>query len=105
VPISPAAAVALEAEGHQLLVEGSYASAVPALASAIRASGQSLADCMRPASEACLTFAYALYDLGRALRLEGRHAEAVSILSERLRIDNQRPTVQRELELARASRA
>jgi tetratricopeptide (TPR) repeat protein len=103
--ISPVAAVELEAEGHRLLAAGSYASAVPALASAISASGQSLAACTEPASEACLTFAYALYDLGRALRLEGRHAEAVSILSERLRIDNQRPTVQRELELARGARA
>jgi hypothetical protein len=87
-----------------LLADGSYASAVPALASAIRASGQSPARCTEPASEACLTLAYALYDLGRALRLEGRHAEAVSVLSERLRIDNQRPTVQRELELARGAR-
>jgi hypothetical protein len=103
--ISPAAAVALEAEGHRLLTDGSYASAVPALASAIRVSGQSLASCTEPATEACLTFAYALYDLGRALRLEGRHAEAVSVLSERLRIDNQRPTVQHELELASGERA
>jgi hypothetical protein len=101
---SPAAAVELEAEGHRLLADGSYASAVPALASAIRASGQSPARCTEPASEACLTLAYALYDLGRALRLEGRHAEAVSVLSERLRIDNQRPTVQHELELARGAR-
>jgi tetratricopeptide (TPR) repeat protein len=104
-PVSPAAAAELEAQGHQLLARGSYASAIPALASALRASGQSLAGCMEPASEACLTFAYALYDLGRALRLDGHHAEAVSVLSERLRIDNQRPTVAHELELARSARA
>jgi hypothetical protein len=103
--ISSAAAVELEAQGHQMLLQGSYASAIPVLSSAIRASGQSLAGCAEPASEACLTFAYALYDLGRALRLGGHHAEAVSILSERLRIDNQRPTVERELELARGARA
>jgi tetratricopeptide (TPR) repeat protein len=102
---SPAVAAELQARGHQLLAAGSYASAVPALAAALRASGQSLAQCVEPASEACLTFAYALYDLGRALRLEGRHGEAVSVLSQRLRIDNQRPVVQRELELARAPRA
>ncbi|TMK24016.1 MAG: hypothetical protein E6G62_09540 [Actinobacteria bacterium] len=103
--VSPAAADELEAQGHQLLAQGSYASAIPALASAIRASGQSLARCTEPATEACLTFAYALYDLGRALRLDGRQGEAVSILSERLLIDNQRPTVQHELELARGARA
>jgi hypothetical protein len=103
--VSPEAAAALQAGGHQLLAEGSYAGAVADLGAAIRASGQSLPSCLEPASEACLTFAYALYDLGRALRLEGRHAEAVTILSERLRIDNQRPVVQHELELARGARA
>jgi tetratricopeptide (TPR) repeat protein len=103
--ISLAHAEALEAQGHQLLAEGSYASAIDHLSAAIGASGQSLPSCTQPASEACLTFAYALYDLGRALRLEGHHAEAVAILSERLRIDNQRPTVQRELELARGAPA
>jgi hypothetical protein len=104
-PISPADAEALEAQGHQLLAQGSYASAIQRLSAAIGASGQSLAGCTEPASEACLTFAYALYDLGRALRLEGHHVEAIAILSERLRIDNQRPTVQHELELARGARA
>jgi tetratricopeptide (TPR) repeat protein len=103
--ISPADAEAFESQGHQLLVEGSYASAIDHLSAAIRASGQSLAGCIEPAGEDCLTFAYALYDLGRALRLEGRRAEAIAILSERLRIDNQRLTVQHELELARGASA
>jgi hypothetical protein len=103
--LSPTVAGSLESEGHQLFAEGSYASAVAKLASAVRASGQSLARCLEPASDACLTFAYALYDLGRALRLEGRRAEAVAVLNERLSIDNQRETVQRELELARGARA
>jgi hypothetical protein len=71
----------------------------------VRASGESLVGCSQPAGEACLTFAYALYDLGRALRLAGRHAEAVSVLSDRLRIDNQRETVRHELDLARGARA
>jgi len=103
--ISPADAEGFEAQGHQLLAEGSYASAIDHLSAAIRASRQSLAGCTEPASGACLTFAYALYDLGRALRLEGHHAEAIAILSERLRIDNQRRTVQHELELARGAPA
>jgi hypothetical protein len=103
--VSLADAEAFEAEGHRLLAEGSYASAIDRLSAAIGASGQSLAACSVPASEACLTFAYALYDLGRALRLGGHHAEAIAVLSERLRIDNQRPTVQHELELARGAPA
>lgn len=42
-------------------------------------------------------------DLGRALRLDGESGAAVQILSERLRIDNQRPVVQHELDLARGA--
>jgi hypothetical protein len=103
--VSPGAAVAFEAQGHQLLSEGSYATAIGNLRSAIRDSGQSLIGCIEPASESCLTFAYALYDLGRALRLQGHDSEAVTVLSERLRIDNQRPTVEHELELARGASA
>jgi len=102
---SPAVAGALDLEGHQLLGDGRYAAAIGALTGAIRAGGQSLAGCMEPASESCLTFAYALYDLGRALRLEGEPGAAVQVLSERLRIDNQRPVVQHELDLARGAGA
>jgi hypothetical protein len=104
-PSSPAVAGALDLEGHQLLSDGRYAAAIGALTGAIRAGGQSLAGCMEPISESCLTFAYALYDLGRALRLEGEPGAAVQILSERMRIDNQRPVVQRELNLARGAGA
>lgn len=102
---SPAAAAALEGEGHQLLNDGRYTAAVGHLLGAIRATGQSLAACTEPASESCLTFAYALYDLGRALRLEGKPSAAVPVLAARLRIDNQRTIVEHELELARAGTA
>jgi hypothetical protein len=101
VPVSPGAAAALESEGHRLLAAGQYSAAVDRLLGAIRASGQSLAQCMEPGTEACLTFAYALYDLGRALRLDGDPSAAIPVLRQRLRIDNQRPIVQQELELAR----
>jgi hypothetical protein len=104
-PSSPAVAGALDLEGHRLLSDGRYAAAIGDLTGAIRASGQSLAGCMQPTSESCLTFADALYDLGRALRLEGESGAAVQILSERLRIDNQRPVVQHELDLARGAGA
>jgi len=105
VPVSPGAAAALESEGHRLLAAGQYSVAVDRLLGAIRASGQSLAQCMEPGTEACLTFAYALYDLGRALRLDGDPSAAIPVLRQRLRIDNQRPIVQQELELARSAGA
>lgn len=58
-----------------------------------------------PAGERCLTYAYALYDLGRALLLDGDPHAALGVLSKRLQIDNQRATVQEELELASATDA
>jgi hypothetical protein len=105
VKISPADAAALEAVGHQQLADGRYPQAIGSLVDAIKASGQSLTSCMEPTSEACLTFAYALYDLGRALRLDGNPSAAVPVLRERLRIDNQRPVVEQELQLARGGSA
>ena len=49
----------------------------------------------------CLTYAYALYDLGRAVRLNGEPQAAVPILERRLQIDNQRWIVDAELHLGR----
>ena len=49
----------------------------------------------------CLTYAYALYDLGRAVRLSGESQAAVPILERRLQIDNQRWIVDAELHLGR----
>jgi hypothetical protein len=97
----PANAARLQSEGHQLLAEGHYAAAASDLRSAITASGGSTAHCAEPTSEACLTYAYALYDLGRALQLQHNPGAAVPILNERLRIDNQRSTVRAELHAAR----
>jgi len=101
VNVSPAEAAALQATGHQQLADGRYGEAIGSLLAAIRASGQSPSGCTEPTTEACLTFAYALYDLGRALRLDGNPTAAVPVLRERLRIDNQRPVVEQELQLAR----
>lgn len=100
-PVSAALATQLESRAHGLLDSGRYADAVPVLRRALAATGESLAACVEPASGTCLTYAYALYDLGRALRLSGQPAAAVPILERRLEIDNQRPTVAAELELAR----
>jgi hypothetical protein len=103
--VSPVEAAALEAAGHQQLADGRYPQAIGSLLAAIKASGQSLSGCTEPTTEACLTFAYALYDLGRALRLDGDPGAAVPVLQERLHIDNQRPVVEQELDLARGGRA
>jgi hypothetical protein len=97
----PAAASDLEAQGHSLLESDHAAQAVPVLERAVAASGGSLQRCSEPAEEACLTYAYALYDLGSALRRSGRAAAAVPILELRLRIANQRPIVATELDRAR----
>lgn len=94
-------AAALAAEGHRLLEEGRYAAAIATLRAAIAATGQSAAGCAEPRTQACLTYAYSLYDLGRALRLDHRPQAAQGVLSERLRIDNQRPVVEHQLAAAR----
>jgi hypothetical protein len=101
VPGSPALATALEARGHSLLEAGRYGDAVPVLKRAVLATGETLGACLEPASSTCLTYAYALYDLGRAVRLSGEPHAAVPILERRLQIDNQRWIVGAELHLAR----
>jgi hypothetical protein len=100
-PVSPVLATDLEARGHGLLAGGRYGDAVSILRRAVLATGERISACLEPNSGACLTYAYALYDLGRALRLSGDTSAAVPILERRLRIDNQRAVVQAELQLAR----
>ncbi len=99
-PVSAVLAAQLDAEGHDLLEAGRYGAAIGALQRTLEATGERLQDCLQPAGETCLTYAYALFDLGRALRLEGHPAAAVAVLRRRLQIDNQRATVQGQLELA-----
>lgn len=100
-PVSATLAIQLEARGHELLNAGQYGGAVPVLRRALSATGESLRGCVRPASEQCLTYAYALYDLGRALLLSGSPVAAVGVLEHRLRIENQQPVVAAELTSAR----
>jgi len=101
-PMSAAFAAQLQASGHELLEAGRYTDAVQTLTRAMTATGERLDDCLEPVSQTCLTYAYALYDLGHALALSGHPAAAVGVLQRRLQIDNQRPIVQNELALARA---
>ncbi len=56
-----------------------------------------------PEDSTDINYAFALYNYGRALRLSGRPADAITPLERRLRFDNQREVVQRELDLARAA--
>jgi hypothetical protein len=96
-PVSPVLATEFEAQGHDLLQSGQYSDAVPILRRALAATGMQLNDCLEPASESCLTYAYALYDLGRALELNGDPGAALPVLERRLQIDNQRDVVAAEL--------
>ncbi len=104
-PVSLTLSAQLESQGHDLLTSGQASAAVPILKRALAATGEDVNACVQPDSTMCLTYAYALYDLGRALRLSGDPAAAVPILERRLQIDNQRPTVLAELELARQAAA
>jgi hypothetical protein len=103
--VSLTLATQLESQGHDLLAAGQASTAVPVLRRALAATGEDVNACVQPESTMCLTYAYALYDLGRALRLSGKPAAAVPILEARLQIDNQRPMVLAELELARQAAA
>lgn len=88
-PASASSAGALEAQGHALLASGDYRGAISVLRQAVASS---------PTNS--LTYAYALFDLGRSLRLAGDPRAAVPILYKRLQIPNQTPAVQAELALA-----
>jgi tRNA A-37 threonylcarbamoyl transferase component Bud32 len=96
VAVAPAAATTppptadtLEAQGHGLMQAGNYPAAIPVLRKALSA-----------APPASLTYAYALFDLGRSLRLAGDPRAAVPILYKRLQIPNQTGVVRVELQLA-----
>jgi serine/threonine protein kinase len=80
-------------EGKRLSDAGDYAQAIPVLESAVRSF---------PAGTNDINYAFALFNLGHALRAGGRPADAVPVLEERLKIPNQRGTVQQELDLARS---
>jgi serine/threonine-protein kinase len=80
----------MQLQAHNLINQGNYDQAI-AIDEQVVAKGPS----------AGLTYAYALYDLGHALRLAGRPDEAIPILKQRLKINNQRDVVKAELEQAK----
>jgi tetratricopeptide (TPR) repeat protein len=86
----------LNDQGFALMQQGRYDEAIPVLEKAVASFPEGTSD---------LTYAYALYNLGRSLRLAGRPDEAIPVLERRLRIPNQTGTVRRELEAARKEAA
>ncbi|HEX5989812.1 MAG TPA: serine/threonine-protein kinase [Solirubrobacterales bacterium] len=89
----PGLGTTLNEEGFALIQAGEYEAAVPVLEEAVAAF---------PAGTEDLEYAYALFNLGNALRLSGRASEAVAVLERRLEIPNQTATVEEELAAARA---
>jgi eukaryotic-like serine/threonine-protein kinase len=89
----PAEGAALNEEGFALIQAGEYEAAVPVLEQAVAAFPEGTED---------LDYAYALFNLGNALRLSGRPDEAIPILERRLEIPNQLAEVREELEAAEA---
>jgi serine/threonine protein kinase len=90
---SPESGAALNEEGYAMIQAGEYESAVPVLEEAVASYPEGSED---------VGYAYALFNLGNALRLSGRPEEAIPILEQRLQIPNQTSTVEQELEAARA---
>ena len=87
----PASGADLNQQGFDLMNQGRYEEAIPVLQQAVDALSES----------GGLSYAYALYNLGRSLRLAGRPAEAIPVLEQRLTIPNQQGVVRRELDAAR----
>ncbi|HEX5898167.1 MAG TPA: protein kinase [Solirubrobacteraceae bacterium] len=87
--------VALNDQGFALIGQGKPSDAVAPLqrsVEAFRARGR----------KGDIGYAYALYNLGNALRLSGRPADAIPLLEERLQVSNyKRGIVQKELSIAR----
>jgi tetratricopeptide (TPR) repeat protein len=87
--------VALNDQGFALIGQGKPSDAVAPLqrsVEAFRAQGR----------KGDIGYAYALYNLGNALRLSGRPAEAIPFLEERLQVSNyKKGIVKKELETAR----
>jgi serine/threonine-protein kinase len=93
-PAANDAASALQAhqQGHQALQNGDYESAI--------ALNRQAADALEGSGR--MEYWYALYDLGLALLESGKPDQAIPVLEKRLENPNQRATVQKTLERARA---
>jgi serine/threonine protein kinase len=81
----------LNEQGFQLMQQGDYAGAVPILQDAVAAWPEDSRD---------IEYAYALFNLGKSLNRSGNPEAAIPYLEKRLTWDDQRETVQAELDLA-----
>ena len=70
------------------------------LAGAYPAAIATLQRALREAAPGSLTYAYALYDLGRSLLLSGDPKAAIPVLEQRLKIPNQTGLVRQTLDQA-----
>jgi len=89
----PARGSALNEQGFAMIQAGEYEAAVPVLEEAVSSFPEGTDE---------INYAYALFNLGNALRLSGRPEEAIPILERRLEIPNQEGEVRKELEAAYA---
>jgi tetratricopeptide (TPR) repeat protein/predicted Ser/Thr protein kinase len=92
--VDPSAGAALNEEGYSLIQHGRYDEAVRVLRRAVGSFPEGTTD---------INYAYALFNLGHALRMAGRPEAAIPVLEQRLRIPDQTEIVQREIEAARAA--
>jgi serine/threonine-protein kinase len=90
--VDPARGIALNEQGFALMGQGDFAGAVPILRRAVASWPQGSTD---------LEYAYALFNLGKALNRSGQAAAAIPYLEHRLGWPNQRGVVKQELRLAR----
>jgi tetratricopeptide (TPR) repeat protein len=88
----PARGAQLNDQGFTLMNQGEYDQAIPILQQAVDSFPPGTSD---------LNYAYALFNLGKSLRLAGQPDKAIPVLEQRLGIPNQTETVQHELDLAK----
>ena len=88
----PARGAQLNEQGFAMMQGGDYAGAVPILQEAVS---------LWPEDSQDINYAYALFNLGQALNRSGNPEAAIPYLEKRLSWNNQRETVQAELEDAR----
>lgn len=90
----PSLATYLNFVGSRLIRQRRYEEAVPILKKSVS---------YFPDNTKEIAYAYALFNLGHALRMSGRAHEAIPVLEARMKINNQRETVRRELAAARVA--
>lgn len=89
-------AARLNIRGHKLIQEGKHSEAIPILRQAVKASAK---------GTKTLTYKYALYNLGHALRKTGRPKEAAIYLQQAVDLDPSWQKAESELGVARAEAA